>query len=73
MLATTRCPTVTSEIFQIGSEPSEYCTTHPGPPLKDLDEGAAASADSRDTEVMTVPSAPPAQPAKPQKKAIDHP
>ena len=73
MLATTRCPTVTSEIFQIGSEPSEYCTTHPGPPLKDLDEGAAASADSRDTEVMTMPSAPPAQPAKPQKKAIDHP
>jgi penicillin-binding protein 1A len=74
MLATTRCPQVTSEIFQVGSEPSEYCTTHPGPPLKDLNEGAAASADSKDTEVMTMPGAnPQPQPAKPQPKATVHP
>ena len=33
MLATTHCPNVTSEIFTEGSEPSELCSTHPGPPL----------------------------------------
>jgi penicillin-binding protein 1A len=34
MLATDACPNVTSEIFQQGSEPTEYCTTHPGRPLQ---------------------------------------
>jgi penicillin-binding protein 1A len=34
MLATDACPNVTSEIFQQGSEPTEYCTMHPGKPLQ---------------------------------------
>jgi hypothetical protein len=64
MLATTHCPSVTSEIFQVGSEPSEYCTMHPGPPLKGVDDGAAAvPEDVRDTEVMT--TAPAARPSPP--------
>jgi penicillin-binding protein 1A len=33
MLATENCPNVTSEMFSEGSEPTEYCTTHPGAPL----------------------------------------
>ena len=33
MLATDACPNVTTEIFHEGSEPTEYCTTHPGLPL----------------------------------------
>jgi penicillin-binding protein 1A len=34
MLATEACPNVTTEIFEEGSEPNEYCTTHPGKPLE---------------------------------------
>jgi hypothetical protein len=33
MLATQSCPNVTSEQFPEGSEPTELCTTHPGPAL----------------------------------------
>ncbi len=33
MLATDACPTVTTETYNEGSEPTEYCTTHPGRPL----------------------------------------
>jgi penicillin-binding protein 1A len=44
MLATDACPNVTSEIFQQGSEPSEYCTTHPGKPLQPLPADAVAPA-----------------------------
>lgn len=33
MLATESCPNVTSELYAEGSEPSEYCTMHPGRPL----------------------------------------
>jgi penicillin-binding protein 1A len=34
MLATEACPNVTTEIFDEGAEPSEYCTAHPGRPLQ---------------------------------------
>ena len=34
MLATEACPNVTTEIFDEGSEPTEYCTAHPGRPLQ---------------------------------------
>ena len=34
MLATDKCPNVTTEMFTEGSEPSEYCSTHPGHPLQ---------------------------------------
>ncbi len=34
MLATDACPNVTTEMFDEGSQPTEYCTTHPGRPLE---------------------------------------
>ena len=34
MLATQSCPNVTTEQYPEGSEPTEYCTQHPGPPLQ---------------------------------------
>ncbi len=34
MLATDACPNTTTEMFAEGSEPTEYCTTHPGRPLE---------------------------------------
>ena len=34
MLATDHCPSVTTETFPQGSEPTEYCTIHPGAPLE---------------------------------------
>jgi penicillin-binding protein 1A len=33
MLATDACPDVTNEMFNEGSEPTEYCSAHPGRPL----------------------------------------
>ncbi len=32
LLATEACPSVTTEIFAPGTEPTEYCNVHPGPP-----------------------------------------
>jgi len=40
MLATDACPNTTTEIFPEGSEPSEFCTTHPGRPLQPPVPGA---------------------------------
>jgi penicillin-binding protein 1A len=34
MLATDACPHVTNETYNAGSEPTEYCTMHPGAPLE---------------------------------------
>ncbi|HET7225783.1 MAG TPA: PBP1A family penicillin-binding protein [Candidatus Eisenbacteria bacterium] len=34
MLATDHCPSVTTETYTQGSEPTEYCTVHPGAPLE---------------------------------------
>ncbi len=34
MLATDACPHVTNETYNAGSEPTEYCTQHPGAPLE---------------------------------------
>jgi penicillin-binding protein 1A len=34
MLANDTCPSVTSELFSEGSEPTDYCTAHPGRPLQ---------------------------------------
>ncbi len=34
MLATDACPHVTNETYSAGSEPTEYCTLHPGAPLE---------------------------------------
>jgi 1A family penicillin-binding protein len=33
LLATQACPNLTTETFTEGSEPTEYCTVHPGAPL----------------------------------------
>ena len=46
MLATDACPNTTTEIFPEGSEPSEYCTTHPGRPLQPGAPGQAPPAPS---------------------------
>jgi len=40
LLATLNCANVTNEMFNEGSEPSEYCTSHPGPPLRSPEPGA---------------------------------
>jgi penicillin-binding protein 1A len=45
MLATDACPNVTSEMFAEGSEPTEYCTTHPGHPLQNAPRPAAPPVD----------------------------
>jgi penicillin-binding protein 1A len=55
MLATESCPNVTTEIFDEGSEPTEYCTTHPGRPLEP-NPGAAPSSPS-----ISTPAARPAE------------
>jgi penicillin-binding protein 1A len=34
LLATQGCPNVTTELFSEGSEPADFCTTHPGRPLQ---------------------------------------
>jgi penicillin-binding protein 1A len=49
MLATQSCPNVTTEQFPEGSEPTELCTAHPGPPLvqpsQTSDDGHQVSAE----------------------------
>jgi hypothetical protein len=42
MLATDACPNVTSEVFAEGSEPTEYCTAHPGHPLRTPSDASPA-------------------------------
>jgi hypothetical protein len=53
-LATEACPNVTTERFPDGSEPTELCTAHPGPPLREPEAGERApdvrDLDRRDTE-----------------------
>jgi penicillin-binding protein 1A len=39
MLATVHCPSITSELFQEGAEPTEYCSSHPGAPLEPVRPG----------------------------------
>ena len=56
MLATTACPSVTTEMFGEGAEPTEYCTMHPGPPLQPATPGQAPPG--RDTEERGTPAAP---------------
>ena len=45
MLATEACPNVTTEIFDEGSEPTEYCTAHPGRPLQTYQRSTAPALD----------------------------
>jgi penicillin-binding protein 1A len=55
MLATDACPNTTSEIFAEGSEPTEYCTTHPGRPLQPVPPsatGAPAAAPPQDVRQL---------------------
>jgi hypothetical protein len=47
MLATTACPSVTTEVFSEGAEPADLCTVHPGPPLR---PGETPPSLPRDTE-----------------------
>jgi penicillin-binding protein 1A len=56
MLATDACPDVTTEMFAEGSEPTEYCSAHPGHPL---------------AQPGVVPASTPAAPARPDLREID--
>jgi hypothetical protein len=47
MLATDRCPNVTSEMFSETTEPTEYCTTHAGAPLQPPDVSRDEAPESR--------------------------
>jgi 1A family penicillin-binding protein len=44
MLATDACSNVTNEMFTEGSEPTEYCTAHPGRPLQPQPSAPAVQA-----------------------------
>uniref|UniRef100_A0A832I643 peptidoglycan glycosyltransferase n=1 Tax=Eiseniibacteriota bacterium TaxID=2212470 RepID=A0A832I643_UNCEI len=44
MLATDRCPSVTNEMFGEATEPTEFCTTHPGAPLQPAHEPPAGQS-----------------------------
>jgi len=58
MLATDACPDVTTEMFAEGSEPTEYCSAHPGKPLTP-NVGA------------TGPAVPPDEAPRPDLRTID--
>jgi len=45
MLATDACPHVTNETYNAGSEPTEYCTQHPGAPLEPTSPESTPPAD----------------------------
>jgi hypothetical protein len=63
-------------MFQEGSEPTEFCTTHPGPPLRGVDEGeAAVPHEVHDTEAITAssPRAPEAAAAHGKARATGGP
>ncbi len=62
MLATEACPNVTSELFSEGSEPTEYCTTHPGRPLPQPVADSTATATANVPAVAPKPGAPVAAP-----------
>jgi penicillin-binding protein 1A len=55
MLATQNCPNLTTEQFQSGLEPTELCTTHPGPPLEQPSSPEAVPASST-PDVQPVPA-----------------
>ncbi len=55
MLATENCPSVTTEIFTEGSEPTEYCTTHPGAPLHAPANGAVPRKDPSNVRPLEDP------------------
>ncbi len=44
MLATDACPDVTTEMFAEGSDPTEYCSAHPGRPLSPSDATGVPAA-----------------------------
>jgi membrane carboxypeptidase/penicillin-binding protein len=57
MQATDACPHVTNENYSAGSEPTEYCTQHPGAPL-----------DPTSPEIVPPPDeAPPSAPTSPPR------
>src|SRR5207237_8607726 len=61
MLATDACPTVTTETYNEGSEPTEYCTTHPGKPLPPENPQQFTPPDGESPDLENTPaSAPPA-------------
>jgi penicillin-binding protein 1A len=61
MLATDHCPTVTTESYNEGAEPTEYCTVHPGAPLETPFPETPPADEAPETP--TVPAASPHAPA----------
>jgi penicillin-binding protein 1A len=47
MLATDKCPSVTNEMFGEATEPTEFCSTHPGEPLQPIEPPAAGRPPAR--------------------------
>jgi penicillin-binding protein 1A len=62
MLATENCPSVTTEMFDQGSEPTELCTSHPGPPLRQPQPGETPTPPNGAGEDTEQPGGPPPPP-----------
>ncbi len=58
MLATESCTIITSETFNEGTEPTELCATHPGPPLSPPAIGREPSPDVTEDGEAPAPEAP---------------
>ncbi len=57
MLATDQCPGTSAEMYDEGSEPTEYCNTHPGRPL-DPNSRTFGRPDSLDHELRELDAKP---------------
>jgi membrane carboxypeptidase/penicillin-binding protein len=53
MLATQACPNVTTEQFPEGSEPTELCTSHPGPPLEPAPASTPSPPETPDAHAVS--------------------
>ncbi len=59
MLATDACPHVTNENYSVGSEPTEYCTQHPGAPLDPTSPEIVPPPDEAPSDASEPPAPPP--------------
>jgi len=55
MLATDACPHVTNENYSVGSEPTEYCSQHPGAPLDPTSPEVVPPADEAPPDAPATP------------------
>jgi hypothetical protein len=64
MLATEACPHVTNETYNSGSEPTEFCTMHPGAPLDSAAPENVPPPDEAPAPGPPAASAPPESPGR---------